>query len=175
MFYIWCVIYTSCEMLTKLGSYCVSNFPFCSKNDAIFCPGWCGSADWAPDDKPKDRLFDSRSQHMPGLWARSPVGGMWEATTHGRFPPSPSLSLPLSLKKLITKIFLNIKIMMLYFQNFPTWCISSSELYCSIVTAKWVQLTYFRRAFALVPGIYFYAPNCKDPRTSVSLQSRLFL
>ena len=32
--------------------------------------------------KPRDRWFDSQSGHMPGLWARSPGGGMQEATTH---------------------------------------------------------------------------------------------
>ena len=61
-----------------------------------FCTGWCGSVEWAPPWKPKGHWFDSQSGHVPGLWARSPVGGMWEATTHCCF--SPSLPLPLSLK-----------------------------------------------------------------------------
>ena len=30
----------------------------------------------------KESWFDSQSQHMHGLLARSPVGGMREATTH---------------------------------------------------------------------------------------------
>ena len=32
-------------------------------------------------------LVDSQSGHMPGLQTRSPVGGMWEATTHWCFFP----------------------------------------------------------------------------------------
>ena len=36
--------------------------------------------------------------HGPGLQARSPVGGMWEATTHWCFSPSLSPSHPLCLK-----------------------------------------------------------------------------
>ena len=55
---------------------------------------WCGSVDW----EPKGHRFDSQSGHMPGLRARSPVGGVWEATTHRCFSPSLSPSLPFSLK-----------------------------------------------------------------------------
>ena len=44
-------------------------------------PGWCGSVDWVPlACEPKGCWFDSQSGHMPGLWARSLVGGMQEAT-----------------------------------------------------------------------------------------------
>ena len=43
-------------------------------------PGWCGSVDWVPAFKPKGHQFDSQSGHMPGLQARSPVRGVWEAT-----------------------------------------------------------------------------------------------
>ena len=32
--------------------------------------------------KPKVPRFDSQSGHIPGLWARCPVGGIREATTH---------------------------------------------------------------------------------------------
>ena len=46
----------------------------------------------------KGLRFDSQSGHMPGLWARSPVGGTWEAMTHWCFSPSLSPSLLLSLK-----------------------------------------------------------------------------
>ena len=56
------------------------------------CPGWCGSVDWVRACEPKGCWFDSQSGHTPGLWARSPFGGMREATTHWCF--SPSLSLP---------------------------------------------------------------------------------
>ena len=61
-------------------------------------PGWCGSVDWAATCEPKSCQFDSQSGHMPGLWATSPVGAMWDATTYWCFSPSHSLSLPLSLK-----------------------------------------------------------------------------
>ena len=45
-------------------------------------PGWCGSVDLVLACEPKGCQFDSQSRHMPGLQARSPVGGMQEATTH---------------------------------------------------------------------------------------------
>ena len=57
-------------------------------------PGWCGSVDW--DCEPGGHQFNSQSGHMPGLWARSLVGGMWEATTHWCFSPTISPSLLLS-------------------------------------------------------------------------------
>ena len=43
-------------------------------------PGWCGSVDWVPAWEQKGHLLDSWSGHMLGLRARSPVGGMREAT-----------------------------------------------------------------------------------------------
>ena len=39
-------------------------------------PGWCGSVDWVLACEPKCRQLDSQSRHMPGLRARSPVGGV---------------------------------------------------------------------------------------------------
>ena len=45
-------------------------------------PGLCGSVDCAPAYKPKGLLFNSQSEHMPGLQAVSPVGGSREAITH---------------------------------------------------------------------------------------------
>ena len=59
-------------------------------------PGWCGSVDWAPAYEPKGHWFDSQAGHVPRLQARSPVGGVQEATTHWCFPPSLSLPPPLS-------------------------------------------------------------------------------
>ncbi|XP_045039453.2 uncharacterized protein [Desmodus rotundus] len=41
-----------------------------------------GSVDGAPACEPKGHQFDSQSGHTPGLWAKSPVGGAEEATTH---------------------------------------------------------------------------------------------
>ena len=61
---------------------------------------WCGSVDWVPACKSKGCWFDSQSGHMPGLQARSPVGGAQEATTDWCISPFPP-SLPFSLK--ITK------------------------------------------------------------------------
>ena len=53
----------------------------------LFCPGWCGSVDWAPACKAKGHWFNSQAGHRLGLWARSPVGGTQEATTHWCFSP----------------------------------------------------------------------------------------
>ena len=61
--------------------------------------------DWALACEPKGCWFDFQSGHMPGLQARSPVGGAWEATTHWCFPSSLSPSLPLCLKINKIKIF----------------------------------------------------------------------
>ena len=53
-----------------------------------FCPGWCGSVDWVPACEPKGC--------MPGVQARSPVGGVWEATDWCISQASMFLSLPVS-------------------------------------------------------------------------------
>ena len=58
-----------------------------------FCPGWCGSVDWAQACEPKGRWLDSQSGHVPGLRSRCPVRGVWEATTHWCFSHSPFPSL----------------------------------------------------------------------------------
>ena len=42
-------------------------------------PGWCGSVNWMLACEPKICRFKSQSGHMPGLQARSPVGGIQEA------------------------------------------------------------------------------------------------
>ena len=60
--------------------------------------GWCGSVDWVLACEPKGHQFHSQSRHRPGLQARSPVGGAWEATTHWCFSPFLSPSLPLCWK-----------------------------------------------------------------------------
>ena len=54
------------------------------------CPAWCGLVDSVSDCEPKGLQFISQSGHMPGLWARSPVG-MCERQPHIE------VSLPLSL------------------------------------------------------------------------------
>ena len=48
-----------------------------SRNDC--CPGWRGSVDRALVCELKDRRLNSQSGHMPGVWARSPAGGVQEA------------------------------------------------------------------------------------------------
>ena len=54
-------------------------------------------SEWQPVN-PQDRWFGSWSGYLPTLQTRSPVGGMWEATTQWCFSPSLCPSLPLSLK-----------------------------------------------------------------------------
>ena len=74
-----------------------------------------------PACEPKVHSSDSQSGHMPGLWAKSLVGGAQETTTHRCFSPSFSPSLPLSLKIKINRIFLKIGYL-LHSQNLlPTW------------------------------------------------------
>ena len=51
------------------------------KNEAFrkfqYCPDWCGSVGWVLHCKPE---VAGMMGHVPGLWARSPVRGMLEAT-----------------------------------------------------------------------------------------------
>ena len=92
-------IYLSAFLLsgtTRLRGLIIK-FPswLCLKTTLIlFSPGWCGSEDWARACEPKGHRFDPQSGHMPGLQVRFPVGGMWKATTHWFFSPSPSPSFP---------------------------------------------------------------------------------
>ena len=53
---------------------------------------------WAPAYEPNGHRFVSQSGHRPGLWARFPVRGAWEATTHWCFSHSLCPSLPLCLR-----------------------------------------------------------------------------
>ena len=62
-------------------------------------PGWCGSVDWEADCEAEGRWFDSRSGHMPGLRARSPVGCARKATTLMFVSLSFSFPSPLSKHK----------------------------------------------------------------------------
>ena len=76
----------------------------------VSSPVWCGSVDWMLACEPKSCHFYSQSGHMPGLWARSPVRGMREATDW--CIPSTSMflslsfSLPFPLSKTKENIFL---------------------------------------------------------------------
>ena len=95
-------LYRSLRSLA-LNPDCTLNSPRDPLKNAIASPGLHGSVDWVPACKPKGCQFDSQSEYMPGLQARSAVGGTWEATTHWCFSHSLSVSLPLCLK--INKIF----------------------------------------------------------------------
>ena len=67
-------------------------------------PGCCGSVDWALAFKPKSHWFDSQSGHMPGFWARSPIGGVWEAADWRSMSLSyTNVSLPLLLPPPLSK------------------------------------------------------------------------
>ena len=59
-----------------------------STKSHFFSPDWCGSVDWAPACKPKRHQFDSQSGQVPGVRARSTVGGAPEAITHWCISPS---------------------------------------------------------------------------------------
>ena len=65
--------------------------------------GWSSSVDWVLAYEPKGQWFDSQSGHMPGLWARSSVAGMWEATAHWYFSSFLSSSLCHSKNKQTNK------------------------------------------------------------------------
>ena len=61
-----------------------------------------GVAQWIEHWPADQRVTSSipSPEHMPGLQARSPVGGMWEAITHWCFSSSLSPSFPLYKNKL---------------------------------------------------------------------------
>ena len=63
-----------------------------------------GLVGWVLTCEPKGYWFNSQSGHMPGLWARSPVGGIRETTNYILMFLSLSPSLALSLKKYINKL-----------------------------------------------------------------------
>ena len=63
-----------------------------------FRADWCSSVDWAQACEAKGHPFDSQSEHMPGLQARSPVGGHVRGT-HMLMVLSLSLSLPSPLSE----------------------------------------------------------------------------
>ena len=56
-----------------------------------------GVAPWIECQPANQRITDSISNlgHIPGFWARSPVGVVWEAHTHWCYSPSLFPSLPL--------------------------------------------------------------------------------
>ena len=68
-----------------------------------FSPDQLGSVSWASSHKAKGHWFNSPSVHMPGLWARTLVGGMWEATDQCFSLTSMFLSLSFSLPAPLSK------------------------------------------------------------------------
>ena len=67
-------------------------------NNTASGPGWWGSRDWILAFEPRIADLIPSLGHMPGLWARSPVEGLWEVITHRRYSPSLFPSLPLRIK-----------------------------------------------------------------------------
>ena len=91
---LWC---SAASFISSLmTSICSSSLSL--RKNSSFCPGWRGFVDWEPACEPKGHWFNSQSGHIPGLRARSPVGGAREVTTHWCFSPCLSPSLPLYLK-----------------------------------------------------------------------------
>ena len=62
-----------------------------------------GSVYWVLACEPKDNWFDSQLGYMPGFWARSPTGDMWEATCWCISYTSMFLSLSFSLPSHLSK------------------------------------------------------------------------
>ena len=87
-------ISVSCGLPTKNGPQWSVQLPRSEE-----CFGWCGSMDWVRACETKGHWFASQSDHMPRLWARSPVGSIQEATTHWCYSPPLSPPLPLSINK----------------------------------------------------------------------------
>ena len=105
-FITWCVRNTGVELthphiqcnIEKVFEYSSSMVQVSATKRQIDSPGWCGSVEWVLACQLEGCWFDYQSGHTPGLWARSLVGIVWEATTYWYFSPSLSSSLPLSLK-----------------------------------------------------------------------------
>ena len=87
--------------LLKRGSVKIISFSglivISLKNNVIF-PGSYVSVDWVPAREPKGRQFYSQSGYMPGLQARSPLGGCVRGN-HTLMFLSLSFSLPFPLSK----------------------------------------------------------------------------
>ena len=72
-----CQFYMDTHMAKK--NFCVWNRMYIFMPSYLSTgPCWCGSVDWAPAHEPMGCRFDSQSGHMPGLWVRSPIGGVVE-------------------------------------------------------------------------------------------------
>ena len=81
-----------------LSICCLRRMKELNKNVLLALAGVSHWIEWVPACEPKGCRFNSQSGHMPELWARSPVGGVQEAT-YRCFSPSFSLPSPLSKNK----------------------------------------------------------------------------
>ena len=75
--------------------------------------------------------------HIPGLRARSPVGGTWEATTHRCFSPSLSLLLLLSKKNsgfLIDGVTSPLLLLSLPIHDIQYWLWNSNNVFLPVFT-----------------------------------------
>ena len=106
--YIWKIVFLHLKKTNICVKYINKRAFFLGVNfsylKTVYVPGWHSSVDWVRACEPKSCQLDSQSGHMPGLQARSPVGGTGDTTTHWCFTPSLSPSLPLSLK--VNKLYL---------------------------------------------------------------------
>ena len=75
-----CTGYSSNPQLHRKGRNRVGAVEQVALLHNVYYPGWSGSVAWAPAYKPKGCWFNSYSEHMLGVWPRSPVGGVWEET-----------------------------------------------------------------------------------------------
>ena len=103
------------EFNVKESAIYITYVIFTQTNKKI-CPGWYGSVDCVPACELKGHWLNSQSGHMPGFWAGSPLGSVWEATHWCICSKSMFLSLssPLSkniqiksLKKHKTKLYID--------------------------------------------------------------------
>ena len=97
---------------------------------------------WVSSCKAKDRRFDSRSGHMPGLWARFPVGvhvrGKWSMfLSHidvslplflPRFPSLKKIKSFLKIRKINCHTFLKFTLFYRYVITSFVWLMVSAEV-----------------------------------------------
>ena len=89
--------YIARQRMTPFGVHCPHSYIASGGGKGLTCnqicerrgikmynsnPGWCGSVDCVLACETRYCQFGSQSGHMPGLQARSPVGGVQDAATH---------------------------------------------------------------------------------------------
>ena len=93
----------------------------------LFCSGWCVSVDWVLACEPKGCWFNSQSEHMPGLWARSPAEDVQKKTDQCISRTSMFLSLSFSIPSLVSKKKKITKILILNSKVFYHYMLSQSQ------------------------------------------------